>query len=244
MIPWLEPNAPFPPCSSALRQPNGLLAAGGDLSPERLIAAYSNGIFPWFNADEPILWWSPSPRMVLFPGELKLSRSLKKTIRNRVYEVRLDHAFSRVMQACAQPRKGQGGTWITPLMIAAYTRLHHRGIAHSAETWIDGELVGGLYGVALGRMFYGESMFSTQTDASKIAFVHLLWQLKRWSFGLIDCQMQTAHLASLGAREIPRADFLRRVSKLIQYSPATLPWRFDANLKDELETDAQRFPRT
>ena len=244
MIPWLTAIDPFPLCSTALREPNGLLAAGAELSPTRLIDAYSHGIFPWFNAGEPILWWCPSPRLVLFPSELKVSRSLKKTIRNRVYEVRLDGAFTEVMQGCAEPRKGQSGTWITPEMIAAYTQLHQIGIAHSAETWVDGVLVGGLYGIALGRMFYGESMFANVTDASKIAFVHLVWQLKRWGFGLIDCQMQTAHLSSFGAREIPRTDFLRRVSKLIQYSPAALSWQFDANLKDELEADAQRFPRT
>lgn len=244
MIPWLSAIDPFPLCSTALREPNGLLAAGGELSPARLIDAYSHGIFPWFNAGEPILWWCPSPRLVLLPSELKVSRSLKKTIRNRVYEVRLDCAFTEVMQGCAEPRKGQSGTWITPEMIAAYTQLHQMGIAHSAETWVDGVLVGGLYGIALGRMFYGESMFANVTDASKIAFVHLVWQLKRWGFGLIDCQMQTAHLSSFGAREIPRTDFLRRVSKLIQYSPAALCWQFDANLKDELEADAQRFPRT
>ena len=239
MLPWLGPNDSFPPCSTALRQPNGLLAAGGDLSPARLIMAYSHGVFPWFNEGEPILWWSPSPRMVLFPSELKISRSLKKTLRNRVYEVRLNSAFTSVMQACAQVRKGQNGTWISSSLITAYTRLHHMGIAHSAETWVDGTLVGGLYGIALGRMFYGESMFSTQTDASKIAFVHLVRQLQRWGFGLIDCQMKTAHLSSFGAREIPRADFLRRVSKLIQYSPIEVMWQFDANLKREWEADAQ-----
>lgn len=235
MIPWLAADDPFPPCNTALRQPNGLLAAGGDLSPRRLIDAYAHGIFPWYNAGEPILWWSPSPRMVLFPNELKVSRSLKKTIRNRAYEVRLDHSFTSVMQGCAQSRKGQSGTWITPVMIEAYTQLHRMGIAHSAETWVDGELVGGLYGIALGRMFYGESMFTNVTDASKIAFVHLVWQLKRWGFEMIDCQMKTAHLSSLGAREIPRADFLRRVTQLVQSAPDTHPWRFDTDLKTALE---------
>lgn len=235
MIPWLGADDPFPPCSTALRQPNGLLAAGADLSPERLIEAYSHGIFPWFNDDEPILWWSPSPRMVLFPNELKLSRSLKKTIRNREYEVRLDHSFTQVMQGCAQARKGQSGTWITPVMIDAYTQLHRKGIAHSAETWVDGELVGGLYGIALGRMFYGESMFTTVTDASKIAFVHLVWQLKRWGFEMIDCQMKTSHLSSFGAREIPRADFLRRMTKYTQNSPITMPWVFDLNAMEALK---------
>ena len=184
------------------------------------------------------MWWSPDPRMVLFPAQLKVSRSLKKVIRNRDYEVRLDSTFARVMQGCAQTRRGQDGTWITPGMIEAYTVLHQMGIAHSAETWIDGELVGGLYGLALGRMFYGESMFTAVSDASKIAFVHLVWQLKRWGFGMIDCQMKTTHLATFGAVEIPRFDFMRHVSNLIQYSPAPITWQFDANLKDELEADA------
>lgn len=238
MIPWLEPDDPFPSTSKALKQPNGLLAAGADLTPARLIEAYSHGVFPWFNADEPVLWWSPDPRMVLFPGELKVGRSLKKVLRNRDYEVRFDTAFTRVMHGCAQPRDSQSGTWISPMMIEAYTQLHEMGVAHSAETWIDGKLAGGLYGIALGRMFYGESMFTEVTDASKIAFVHLVWQLKRWGFGLIDCQMKTEHLGRFGAREIPRSDFLRQVSKLIQYSPAPNPWRFDPDIKLELEADA------
>lgn len=238
MIPWLEANEAFPPTHTALSDPNGLLAAGGDLSPARLIEAYGHGIFPWFNHGEPILWWSPDPRMVLMPAELKVRRSLKKVIRNREYEIRLDSAFAEVMRGCAQTRPGQAGTWITPVMIEAYTALHQRGFAHSAETWVDGELVGGLYGVALGRMFYGESMFSKVTDASKLAFVHLVWQLKRWGFGVIDCQMKTAHLASLGAREIRRDEFMQRVSELIQYSAVPSPWRLDANLKEELNADA------
>lgn len=238
MIPWLATDDAFPPPNTALRDPNGLLAAGADLSPRRLIEAYSHGIFPWFNHGEPILWWTPDPRMVLLPAELKVSRSLKKVIRNREYEIRLDSAFADVMRGCAQARRGQAGSWITPVMIEAYTALHQRGVAHSAETWVDGELVGGLYGVALGRMFYGESMFSKMTDASKIAFVHLVWQLKRWGFGMIDCQMKTAHLASLGAREIRRQEFMQRVSELIQYSAIPCPWRLDANLKEELNADA------
>jgi len=238
MIPWLERDDPFPPTSKALKQPNGLLAAGADLTPERLIEAYSLGIFPWFNADEPVLWWSPDPRMVLFPAELKVARSLKKALRNRPYEVRLDTAFSQVMQGCAQPREGQSGTWISPMMTDAYTRLHEMGVAHSAETWIDGRLAGGLYGVALGRMFYGESMFADVTDASKIAFVHMVWQLKRWGFGMIDCQMKTAHLETFGAREIRRSDFMRHVSKLIQYSPAPTHWRFDPDIKLEMAANA------
>lgn len=217
MIPWIDNDTPFPPLETALREPNGLLAAGGDLSPQRLIEAYSRGIFPWFNPGEPVLWWSPDPRMVLFPGELKVSRSLRKTLKKRDYEVRVDTAFRQVMKACAAPRDGQGGTWITPAMIDAYTELHRLGLAHSVETWMEGKLVGGLYGISLGRMFYGESMFSLATDASKIAFVHLVRQLERWGYGMIDCQMKTAHLASLGAREIPRAEFSQKLSELVNF---------------------------
>lgn len=242
MIPWLAGSAAFPPVSTALDAPNGLLAAGGDLSPERLLDAYSHGIFPWFNEGEPILWWSPNPRMVLFPHELKISRSLRKTLRrtlgNRHYEVRFDTAFREVMRGCASARAGQGGTWISPPMIEAYTRLHERGFAHSAETWIDGELAGGLYGVAIGHMFYGESMFTRVTDASKIAFVHLVWQLERWGFGMIDCQMKTAHLASLGAHEIPRADFLKRLNELIECPHTVGPWRPDADLGRNMDSIA------
>ena len=173
MIPWLDPHSPhspFPPLASALAEPNGLLAAGGDLSPQRLIEAYHSGIFPWFNEGEPILWWSPDPRMVLIPGELKISRSLSKVLKKDEYEIRFDSAFVEVMQACAAPRKRQAGTWIHPDMIAAYTALHQMGLAHSVETWIDGELAGGLYGIALGKMFFGESMFSRVPDASKNRF--------------------------------------------------------------------------
>ncbi len=229
MIPWLGQNDPFPPLSSALREPNGLLAAGGDLSPQRLIEAYRRGIFPWFNPGEPILWWSPNPRMVLFPAELKISRSLRKTLKKRAYEIRVDTAFRQVMEACAAPRDGHG-TWITPAMIDAYAELHRQGLAHSVETWVNGQLAGGLYGISLGRMFYGESMFSRQTDASKIAFVHLVRQLERWHFGMIDCQMKTAHLASLGAREIPRAEFSQKLAELVNFRAITGAWRFDHDL--------------
>ena len=233
MIPWLTHNAPFPPVATALDAPNGLLAAGGDLGVDRLLDAYAHGIFPWFNEGEPILWWSPNPRMVLYPQELKISRSLRKTLRHRRFEVRFDTAFRDVMQACAETRSGQGGTWISPRMIEAYSRLHQRGFAHSAETWIDGQLAGGLYGIAIGHMFYGESMFARVTDASKIAFVHLVWQLQRWGFGMIDCQMKTAHLASLGAREIPRADFLKRLNELIECPRPPGLWRPDSDLSQE-----------
>jgi leucyl/phenylalanyl-tRNA--protein transferase len=213
----------------ALEQPNGLLAAGGDLSPERLLNAYRHGIFPWFNEDDPILWWSPDPRMVLFPAEFKVSNSLRKTLHKDHFEVRTDTAFERVMRACAAPREGQSGTWILEEMIAAYCELHRRGYAHSVETWMNGELVGGLYGMAIGSMFYGESMFSHRTDASKIAIAHLARQLERHGFGMIDCQMNTPHLASLGAREIPRDEFILRLQELIHYPPVQT-WQIEPHL--------------
>jgi leucyl/phenylalanyl-tRNA---protein transferase len=230
MIKLLHHDTPFPAVEQALRQPNGLLAAGGDLSPERLLDAYRHGIFPWFSAGDPILWWSPDPRMVLFPDEFKISHSLRKTLLRGKYEVRVDNAFEQVMRACAMPREGQDGTWIQEEIIQAYVRLHKMGLAHSIETWMEGELVGGLYGVSLGRMFYGESMFSRKTDASKIALAHLTLQLKRWHFGMIDCQMNTPHLASMGAREIPRREFIMRLQELIHYPNSASTWRFDHDL--------------
>ncbi|MEO8037377.1 MAG: leucyl/phenylalanyl-tRNA--protein transferase [Betaproteobacteria bacterium] len=225
MIPWLRPGDAFPPTSKALKQPNGLLAAGADLTVGRLLDAYRHGIFPWFSDNEPILWWSPDPRMVIVPGELKVSRSLEKTLRNKHYEVRFDAAFRNVIEACAQPRRDQPGTWITDEMIAAYVELHASGWAHSVETWVDGRLAGGLYGVAIGRMFYGESMFTRVRDASKIALVHLARRLHGEGYGLIDCQMATDHLASLGAREISRAQFSRRVAELVNYFAMPSSWR-------------------
>lgn len=231
MISWLYPGDAFPPVALALQEPNGLLAAGGALSPQALVEAYRHGIFPWFNPGEPILWWSPDPRMVLFPAELKVSRSLHKTLKNRAFEVRVDTAFLAVMKNCAAPRDGQSGTWISEEMIAAYSQLHEMGLAHSVETWRDGELIGGLYGIALGKMFYGESMFSHASDASKIAFVHLVRQLERWDFGMIDCQMKTSHLASLGAREIPRAVFVQRLGLLIELPHVPGRWQFDDDLQ-------------
>lgn len=216
----------FPSLENALSEPNGLLAAGGDLSPQRLLEAYSKGIFPWFNEGEPILWWSPDPRMVLFPDELKISRSLRRTLKKDHYQIRTDSSFGQVMHACASPRKGQAGTWIHPEMIAAYTALHEMGLAHCVETWMDGELVGGLYGVALGKVFFGESMFSRVPDASKIAFVHLVKQLQRWEFGLIDCQVKTGHLASLGAREISRKEFSQKLDTLITELAPGSQWNF------------------
>jgi leucyl/phenylalanyl-tRNA--protein transferase len=227
MIPWLDDDTPFPPIETALAEPegpNGLLAAGGDLSPMRILDAYRQGIFPWFSPGDPILWWSPDPRMVLFPEEFRLSRSLRKRLRRGEFEVRIDTAFRQVMTLCARtPRAGQSGTWITRDMITAYTRLHELGCAHSVEAWTTGaldggrpepRLVGGLYGMAIGRMFYGESMFSLATDASKAAIAHLVRFLHQHGYGLIDCQMNTEHLASLGAREIPRAEFLHRLDAL------------------------------
>lgn len=225
MIPWLGSHDRFPPVEQAAADPNGLLAVGGDLSVARLLEAYRGGIFPWFNENQPILWWSPDPRMVLFPAELKVSRSLAKTLRNSRFEVRADTAFRDVILNCRMPRRDQDGTWITAPMVEAYCELHRTGIAHSIETWLDGELVGGLYGVALGRAFFGESMFMRATDASKVALVTLVRQLERWGFGLVDCQMNTAHLASFGAREIPRVDFTRRLRELIHYPPVPAPWR-------------------
>jgi len=216
----------FPPVESALRDPNGLLAMGGDLSVERLLDAYRLGIFPWFNPGEPILWWSPDPRMVLVPQEIRVTRSLAKRIRNGGFELRVDTAFADVMRACAAPRDGTLGTWISPAMVAAYTRLFDAGYAHSVETWHDGVLVGGLYGVAIGRMFYGESMFSRMPDASKAALVHLARQLQQWNFGLIDCQMETPHLASLGARTMPRTVFTARLAELVNLPHRLGPWTF------------------
>ncbi len=219
----------FPPVETALREPNGLLAMGGDLSMERLLDAYRHGIFPWFNPGEPILWWSPDPRMVLVPDEVHVTRSLARRIRNGGFELRVDTAFADVMRGCAAPRDDAGGTWISPVMIAAYTRLFDAGYAHSVETWRDGHLVGGLYGVAIGRMFFGESMFSREADASKVALVRLARQLQHWNFGLVDCQMETAHLASLGARPMPRAAFTARLAELVNLPHHPGPWHFDAS---------------
>lgn len=231
MIPWLPPEPVFPPLESALAEPdgpNGLLAAGGDLSPERLLTAYSQGIFPWFSKGDPILWWSPDPRMVLLPDEIIIRPSLAKVLRNRPYEVRIDTAFAEVMAGCAAPRDGQNGTWIVPEIQTAYLRLHKLGYAHSVETWIDGELAGGLYGIALGRAFFGESMFSRHKDASKIAIAHLCALLQQKGFGIIDCQMETSHLASLGARPIPRSEFAARLAELVPQAQDVGRWSSDS----------------
>ncbi|HEU4384574.1 MAG TPA: leucyl/phenylalanyl-tRNA--protein transferase [Anaeromyxobacteraceae bacterium] len=200
-----------------LAEPDGLLAAGGDLSADRLVAAYSAGIFPWYAEGLPILWWSPDPRLVLFPEELHVSRSLRRTLRAGPFQVRADCAFERVIRRCAgQPRPGQDGTWITPEMIRAYLRLHRRGVAHSFEAW-DGEgLAGGLYGVSLGAAFFGESMFADRPDASKVAFVRSVEWLNARGFELVDCQVKTAHLERFGAREIPRREFLTRLGRALE----------------------------
>lgn len=202
-----DPAQAFPPVTQALRSPNGLLAVGGCLAPQRILNAYRVGIFPWFSPQEPILWWSPNPRMVVFPEHLIVSRSLHKTLRQQRFLVTYDRAFVEVMSACAQPRTDQAGTWISPEMLEAYTKLHQLGHAHSIEAWQEGELVGGLYGIALGQVFFGESMFHRCRDASKVAFVHLVQHLQNWGYQLIDCQVASPHLASLGAEDISRSRF-------------------------------------
>lgn len=234
MIPWLGENDPFPPVELALTDPNGLLAAGADLSSPRLLDAYVRGIFPWFSNGDPLLWWSPDPRMVLFLGELHVARSLRRVIRSRRYSVTFDQAFVDVMRGCAEPRDGQDGTWITDAMMDAYSALAALGYAHSVEAWADGVLAGGLYGVAIGRMFFGESMFARRTDASKVALVHLVRQLQRWDFRLMDCQMSTDHLASLGAREIPREDFVEEVSRLVRREPVRGRWTPDEDVVESV----------
>jgi len=223
VLKFLRPDDPFPPVERALKNPNGLLCAGADLSVPRLLAAYRGGIFPWYSDGEPILWWSPDPRMVLFTDELKVSRSLAKNIRNKGYDVRVDTAFGGVIDACAALRE-EDGTWIGEDMRRAYKRLHREGHAHSFETWLDGNLVGGLYGIAIGRMFYGESMFSVATDASKVALAALVRHLAGHGFPLIDCQQRTPLLASMGGREIPRRAFLRRVAALVDYPEQPGKW--------------------
>jgi len=231
---------PFPGAESALRHPNGLLAAGADLSTDRLLAAYRRGIFPWYSEGDPLLWWSPDPRMVLFTEDFKVARSLAKSIRNRGYEVRVDSAFAQVLEGCAGPRREQPGTWLGAEMREAYLRLHQLGFAHSFETWHGGLLVGGLYGMAIGRMFYGESMFSRATDASKVALAALVGELRERGFPMIDCQMNTGHLATLGAREIKRGDFVRRVCALVNYAEPPGPWAFtDRNTRRLDEAQCQ-----
>ena len=246
MIHWLHGAAdPLPHAQQALGRTSdapGLVAAGGELSPQRLCEAYSKGIFPWYSAGQPVLWWSPDPRMVLLPAEFKLSRSLKKTLRRFTVtpgcELRIDSAFGRVIAACAStPRGGENGTWIVPEMIDAYRAWREHGATHSFETWVDGELVGGLYGVSLGRMFFGESMFAHRTDASKIALAALVAFCRAHGIETIDCQQRTEHLASFGARELPRADFLGRLQAALWLHPPT-DWTYDLQLWRQLGIDA------
>lgn len=226
---WLDPgedSGAFPDPALALAEPNGLLAIGGNLAPRRLLAAYRLGIFPWYSTGQPILWWTPDPRAVLFPERLHISRSLRKTLRRGGLTVTADTAFDAVVAACAEPRPDQDGTWITGEMRQAYGELHRRGHAHSVETWQGDRLVGGLYGVAIGRVFFGESMFTRQTDASKVAFVRLVRQLEAWDFGLIDCQMYSNHLARFGAEEIPRARFMALLDDYCE-RPGPTHWALD-----------------
>ncbi|RRV65816.1 leucyl/phenylalanyl-tRNA--protein transferase [Stutzerimonas stutzeri] len=225
MLTWLKrDDFSFPPLETALREPNGLLAAGGDLRPERLLAAYRHGCFPWYQEGQPLLWWSPDPRTVLFPDELHVSRSLRKRMRHGDYQVTFDKAFAEVIQGCAGPRSYADGTWITTPMQDAYIRLHEVGVAHSVEVWQQGQLVGGLYGLAMGELFFGESMFSRATDASKVGFVTLVERLREWGFALIDCQMPTRHLESFGARSIPRAAFAEALAMHLD-RPSAADWR-------------------
>lgn len=224
MIAWLAPDDPFPPLDAALAEPEGLLAAGADLSPERVLQAYRRGIFPWYSAGQPVLWWSPDPRMVLEVADFRVPRSLAKRVRQRPYEIRLDTAFEDVVDGCAGPRAGQGGTWITPAMQRTYVELHRRGHAHSVEAWRDGRLAGGLYGLALGRVFFGESMYTLAPDASKIALVHLVAKLARDGVPLVDCQQETAHLARFGAAPVTRRAFAARLAGLIHCDAPPMPW--------------------
>lgn len=228
---WIDPDDPeisFPSVEHALSEPNGLLALGGDLGSERLLLAYRSGIFPWFGPQQPILWWSPDPRLVLYPERLHISHSLARTLHRKRFTVSMDRDFAAVIAGCAAPRRGQAGTWITDEMHAAYLRLHQEGHAHSVECWLDGELVGGLYGVAIGRVFFGESMFALVPDASKVAFVHLTEQLRCWGYPLIDCQVRTDHLVSLGAGTIARDEFIGILNRYCDSPPGHSQWVFES----------------
>lgn len=231
MIPWLTPECSFPSIEEALDDPNGLLAAGADLSPERLLSAYRQGIFPWFADDEPILWWSPHPRCVMHPNRIHISKSLRKRIRRGDFEISFDSDFAAVIKACAEPRPGQPETWITEEIQQAYINLHKLGHAHSVEVRINGELAGGLYGIAIGKLFFGESMFSYSTDASKIAYAYFAKQLQKWGYALIDCQVYNDHLASLGAEVIPRAEFKGYLDRYLD-TPCNHLWQFDIATDD------------
>lgn len=230
---WLDPRDPhqlFPPARQAMRSPNGLLVIGGDLCADRLIRAYGQGVFPWFNPNEPILWWCPDPRAVLLPAQFHVSRSLHRRLCRGEFALSLDCAFDAVLEGCAAARANSHGTWLGHDMKRAYRVLFERGLCHSVEVWQYGQLIGGLYGVALGRAFFGESMFSRKTDASKIALCLLARQLQVWDYGLIDCQIASAHLQGLGAIELPRARFLLQLRDALQVPPRSGHWQFDIPL--------------
>ncbi len=230
-----DPDSPFPDVALAEQEPNGLLAVGGDLGVPRLLNAYRRGIFPWFSPGDPILWWSPNPRTVLDPRQVRVSRSLAKTLRRGRFRVTLDRDFDAVIRACAEPRSGRDGTWLVPEMIAAYRRLYRQGHAHSIEVWHEGHLAGGLYGVALGRVFFGESMFSRMSDASKVALVQLCRRLSSWDFRLIDCQVLTAHLVRMGAREIPRGEFIRLLDRWCAVPTHGSRWEDEPAIAEETD---------
>ena len=234
VIPWLRAGAQFPPIDSALDDPNGLLVAGGDLSPQRLLDAYRHGIFPWYSEGQPILWWSPDPRMVLYVDEFKVPRSLRKVANQERFRITVDAAFASVIEACAAPRDGARGTWITAEMVDAYIELYRQGHAHSVEAWRGERLVGGLYGVALGRMFFGESMFAREADASKVALMRLILLLKEMDVPLVDCQQETAHLSRFGARPISRQVFAAELSRLVNSSHAPSAWKAAAQSESDL----------
>ena len=234
MVPWLGPDDPLPPPESARRRPNGLLAAGGGLAVPRLLDAYARGAFPWFSEGEPVLWWCPDPRMVLATDAVHVSSSLARRLRRADYTVTLDRDFAGVMRACAAPRADDHGTWITAAMFDAYTALHAAGAAHSLEVWQDGALAGAIYGVGIGRAFFGESMCSPRTDGSKVAIAWLAAQLARWGVPFIDCQVPSDHLASLGARAVPRRTFLARLATLVEQPGPPRPWRLDSDLTGAL----------
>jgi len=217
----------FPDVDLALDEPNGLLAVGGDLSPQRLLAAYKNGIFPWFSDDQPILWWSPNPRSVMKLDDFKISKSLKKTLSKKTFHVTMDTAFNDVISECSSMRKDGFGTWITNDMLDAYKELHKQGYAHSVECWYDQQLVGGLYGLSIGHAFFGESMFTRKTDASKVAIAHLVQQLKQWQFDFIDAQVSSEHITSLGAKDISRRQFLSELQQTLKLPSRIGRWQFD-----------------
>ena len=221
----LKPDQSFPDIETALSYPDGLLAVGGCLSSQRIMNAYRQGIFPWYSSGEPILWWSPNPRLVLFPDNLNISRSLRKTLRKANFTTTYDQAFAQVMRYCAEPREKEKTTWISDDIYQAYVRLHQQGIAHSYEVWMEDELVGGLYGIAIGQVFFGESMFHKRTNASKIAFCSLIHQLSEWHYQLIDCQVHTDHLCSLGAEEIERETFAHLLKQYCPIPPNNQAWK-------------------